>query len=530
MMSRLFGASSGIASAAAVVGAFSIMSRLAGLVRDRVLLGLFGTGETLDVYYQAFRVPDFLLQLFVVGALSASFIPVFTKHFASDAQKAWRYTNAMLCMLIAAFAVVAVLGVIFAYPLAQAVAPTFAPDQLARLAAMMRVVFVGQWFFSASLVFGSVLQGAKRFVIYSIAPIVNNVGIILGALFFTPLLGVMGLAWGAVLGAVLHAAVQALGVWALGYRFSVQPFWRDRDVRHTVVQMGPRVLGLAVGQVNMLVMSVIASTLAAGSITVLTLAYQVNFLPIGILAVSYAIAAYPALCAKAQVDDGDGFRRIFSDAVRQVLLCMVPATVVFLLLRAQIVRVLFGAPGFSWDATIVTAHAVGYFALSFFAQALVFLLVRAYFALDDTKTPLLAAVLAAVVNVVGAWMLVDAMGVAGLGLAFSLAAIFQAALLWALLRLRLGSLDEARILRSVAVFSIAGVAAGSAMQVVKYQFVRLWELTTFWGVFAQAVVAGAVGIVVYAGIAALFGSPELAVVWGSMRRKLLRAAKPTETV
>lgn len=531
MMQRLFRAgSASITSAAFIVAVFSVMSRVAGFVRDRILIDLFGAGATLDAYYQAMRVPDFLLQLFVVGALSASFIPFFTRYYLADQEeKAWRYTNAMLFTMLAGFAAVAVVGATFAPQLAQLVAlKAFTEESRALVAQMMRVMFLGQCFFAVSLVFGSVLQGAKRFVLYAFAPIANNVGIILGALFLVPVLGPVGLAWGAVLGAAFHVLVQVVGVFSLGYVPRFVAFWREKDVRQSLLSMGPRVLGLAVNQVNFLLMGIIAGTLMEGSVTVFNLAYNLNFFPIGVIAVSYAIAAYPTFCEYVHAKDTAALRNAFATTVRQVLFFMIPLTVVFLLLRAQIVRVMFGAEGFDWVATITTAETLGYFAVSFFAQAIVYVLVRMYFALEDTATPLIVGLLAALVNVVGAVTLAPQLGVQGLGIAFSASAIVQAAVLWVLLRLRLGSLHEGQLVRSVATLSLAGIVCAATMQAVKYVVGDMTALDTFWDVAWQSVASSGAGLALYAILSYLLKSPDALAVAQGLRRKLIRSARPAE--
>lgn len=532
MITRLFsGAPSSMTSAAFIVAVFSIISRVAGFVRDRILIGLFGTGPTLDAYYQAQRIPDFLLQLFVVGALSASFIPIFSRYFlAKHDAKAWRYTNAMLTLLVVGFTVLALVGIALSPQLAELVAPGFDDARMLLTVRMMRVMFVGQAFFSLSMVFGSVLQGAKRFVLYSFAPIANNIGIIIGAVFFVALMGPVGLAWGSVLGAFLHMFVQGIGVFALGYTLRPAPFWHNPDVFTTVKQMGPRVLGLAVNQLNTLVIGVIASTLAVGSVVIVQFATTLNFFPIGVIAVSYAIAAFPTFCEHVNKKDLGAFRSAFSEAMRQVLFFIVPVTVVTLLLRAQIVRIVFGAEGFSWESTVVTADTLAFFAVSFFAQAAVFILVRAYYAFEDTVTPLVVGAVSAAVNVTAALMLVGEFGVVGLGFAFSAASIVQAVVLWVFLRARVGTLDEARLLRSLAVLTVAALASAVVIQVVKVLFVRVWALDTFWHVAGQAGAAALAGLLTYAGIAFLLRSPEMRAVVNGLRRKLLRAARPTEVV
>lgn len=529
MMKKLFsGATTSVTSAAVIVGSFSLLSRAVGFFRDRMLSGLFGKGDELDIYYAAFSIPDLLFQLLVIGALSASFIAIFTKYFEKDDTKAWRFTNNVLNILMLAFAVVTLLAVAFAGPLSSIVAPGFSPEKQAAVASMSRILFLGEFLFAISMVFGSVLQGARRFMLYSFAPIVNNVGIIIGAVFLVPFMGLAGLGWGSVLGAAMHAGVQAVGVFALGYRY--RPFinLRDADVIRTMKQMIPRVLGLAVNQVNYLAMTVIATLLATGSRTVLQFAYNLNFLPIGVVAVSYAVASYPTLCLHAAEDEAEKFRATFSSTVRQVLLFMIPATVLFLLLRAQIVRVVVGAGKFDWAATIETADTLAFFALSFFAQSLVFILVRAFFAKDDTMTPFFAGLVSALANVgLALWLSAD-YGVAGLGIAFTLSSIIQMVMLWTLLRIKVGSLDESRIAIAVLKLSVAAAFAGVVVQWAKYELVKHVSLDTFANVFLQGAIAGLAGLIVYMTVAMLLKSEDMHDVVNGMRRKFLKTAKPEE--
>ncbi len=183
MMKRFFSAAStSVVSAAVIVAVFSMLSRVFGFVRDRILSSLFGANIELDVYYAAFRMPDFIFQLIVIGALSACFIPVFNGYFGKDNAKAWRYTTNMVNALFVSFLVIAILGIVFA-PWYTPLLNNFPADRQWEVINATRVLFLAQCFFAVSMVFGSVLQGAKRFTLYSVAPIVNNVGIIFGAIF-----------------------------------------------------------------------------------------------------------------------------------------------------------------------------------------------------------------------------------------------------------------------------------------------------------------------------------------------------------
>lgn len=531
MIRRLFShAATSVASGAIIVGAFSALSRVIGFLRDRILAGAFGAGDTLDVYYAAFRVPDLLFQLLVVGALSASFIPLFTKHLDKRQDDAWRFTNVVFNALFITFGLISVLAMLGMDFLVPFLVPGFSPEKQLEVVPVARIIFLAQVFFAMSMVYGSVLQGSRRFVISSFAPIVYNVGIMIGALLFAPALGATGLALGTVLGAFAHAIVQFIGVRSLGYRYRLIVDFLDKELWQMVVQMVPRVMGLAVNQLNFLAMTTLASFFAVGSLTMLQFAYNLNYFPIGIVGVSYAIAAFPVFCSAVNKSDMQALRSSLLDSVRQVLFFMVPATVLFLLLRAQIVRLVVGAEAFDWQATIATADTLGFFAVSFVAQALVYLVVRAYFALQDNWTPFIVGLFVMAINISLGLVLGGRFGVSGLALAFSIATCVQLALLWAILRLRLGPLGEGVLVRSTMILSVSGVSAALVTQFFKYEVVRVIPLDTFYAVLLQTLVAGGAGLFIYGAAAFMLGSEEMQVFAASLKRKFLKVQRPAEPV
>lgn len=532
MLKRILrGKSETIASAAVIVASFSILSRVVGFVRDRILAGMFGASDALDIYFAAFRIPDFFFQLVVVGALSASFIPLFTKYYGKKKnRRAWKLTSNMLNIMAIVFGVITVIMILLAPILAPIIAPGFDATKQASVVDLTRIMLLAQLLLACSMVFGSVLQGAKHFVLYSLAPIFYNFGIIIGAVVFVPMFGLIGLAWGVVFGALLHLLVQAIGAFALGYSYKPIVDFKHKDVRYVLKHMGPRVLGLAVNQVNFIVMTMIASLLAVGSVTVLQFAYNLNFFPIGVVGVSYAIAAFPNLCEQYNKRNKVGFINMFSSTIRQMLFFIIPATIIFILLRAQIVRVVLGTGQFDWEATILTADTLGFFAISFFAQAFIFILVRAYFAQSNTLTPFLIGLISALINIIAALFLSKEFGVVGLGMAYSIAAIIQVVLLWTPLRKSLGSLDEMRIGRSFLVLGLAGVACGAVVQFMKQIVVKFISLDTFFGVFSQGAIAGLLGLAVYALVAYLLKSEEMNEFLRGMKRRLFKKVKPEEAV
>ena len=295
-----------ITVAAALVALSSLVSRFLGIVRDRILAGQFGAGTTLDIYYAAFRIPDLIFNILVLGALSAGFIPIFTtlikdhkSHQSGepqgDNQAAWSLANNVLNILVAGLAGLSLIGIIFAPILTRLITPGFDEAGQSLTTALTRIMFLSPLFLGISGIFGGILQSFKRFVIYSLAPIFYNLGIIIGALYFVELWGINGLAWGVVLGAGLHMAIQIPAIYHLGFRYRWQIRWQEINTRKIWRMMVPRTLSLAISQINLVVITIIASTLSSGSLAVFNFANNLQCFPIGILGISFAIAAFAVL-------------------------------------------------------------------------------------------------------------------------------------------------------------------------------------------------------------------------------------------
>lgn len=519
-----------VVGAAALLGFFSLASRLVGLVRDRLLSGQFGAGDVLDAYYAAFKLPDFVFNLLVVGALSASFIPLFTKalHSAEGKKAAWCFTNNVLNILGTLSLVAAGVMAIFAHPLADFIAPGFEGAKEAMVVNFTRVMLLAEVFLSISVIFGSALQSLKRFFLYALAPIFYNLGIIIGALWLTPFFGPIGLAWGVVLGAVFHCLIQIIGVLLLGYHYCWSFNFRDSATWEMIKLTGPRLLGLAVAQINVVITTMLASLLPAGNLTIFNFAFNIAFLPIGLIGVSYAMAIFPALSEQAEQKNSRKFIETLSAGFRQVLFFIIPCTIIFLLLRAQIVRVVVGAGKFGWAETITTADTLALITFSFFTQCINYLLARAFFSLRDTKTPLAIGLISALVNIIIAWIFLPRFGVLALGAALSFSSLVSFVLSWVLLRIRLGTLEELKIIRSLFVLTVAGLVSAVSIQAVKPLVVKYISLETFFGVLVQGLLAGGLGLAVYLVLALLLKSPEAQTFVASLRRKFFRSYQPKE--
>ena len=538
MFKKLFSISSKtITSAAIIIAAASLISRLLGVLRDRVLAGEFGAGETLDIYYAAFRIPDLIFNLLVLGAISAGFIPIFSDYVKRDQLsgfipgakfKAWELVSNLLNILIVGLIIICGLFIFFTPALLKYLTPGFNPEMRLQTVAMTRIMMLSPIILGVSAILGGVLQSYKRFFIYSIAPIMYNVGIIFGALFFVGLFGIYGLAWGVVFGAALHLLIKLGGVFELGWRpkFVFKLF--DPGIIKLAKMMAPRTLSLAVSQLNLFVITVIASTLSAGSITIFNLANNLQYFPLGIFGVSFAIAAFPTL--SELTDKKEEFVANLSQTLRQIMFYIVPASALLIILRAQIVRVILGSGKFDWSATIATMDMLAFFSISLFAQALIPLLARAFYARQNTAIPFIAGLISAVINVILSLILAKYLGVAGLALAFSLSSLLNLCILWIILHLQFESLDELNILWSVIKISVATFCLAGVVQALKYFTESFFGTKTFIGIFAQGFISGGVGLLIYFAVGLLLGSPELLMLLTSLRRRFFKSYKPQEVI
>jgi len=519
-----------IVGAAVLLGATAFGSRFLGLIRDRLLAGTFGAGVDLDVYYAAFRIPDLIFTFLVLGALSAGFIPFFSKRYAKNPEFAWEFTNNVLHVMGACLVLLSLVGMLFTSQILHLVAPGFSNAALEQGVALSRIMYLSTILLGLSSVFGGVLQGMKRFTLYAIAPLLYNIGIIVGIVVATFMGGGIEIvAWGVVLGSLLHLLIQFIGSLHSGWRYVFVWNWKDRDLRDLLFLMGPRVVGLAISQINLVVMTAIASLLTAGSITIFTFANNIQYVPIGIVGISFAIAAFPTLSEQANRDALSKMRATISATVRNILFLIIPLSVVFLLLRIQIVRVVLGAGVIDWDTTITTAHTLAFFVLSLFAQALIPLLVRVFFAFKNTLAPALIALTSAVINIALALYWSQIYGVIGIAMAFSLASILQLIFLWFFISRKLCGLDESRILQSLITCSVSALLGGLMIQAMKTLYERVIPIDTFFGVLGQGLIAGIAGLIVYLLAAWIWRSPELNALWCSIQRRLFQKYQPSES-
>jgi putative peptidoglycan lipid II flippase len=535
MIKRLFGKSSSITSAAIVIAAAGLLSRFLGVIRDRVLASRFGAGDSLDIYYAAFQLPDIVFNLLVLGALSAGFIPVFVQ-LLKDEDKlnfkanevAWKLVNTVLTIFGIALIL---LGLVLAFcsqwilPLT---IPGFSEEKLEQVIALARIIFLSPFLLGLSAVFGGVLQSYKRFFLFSLSPIMYNAGIIFGALFLTKFFGLYGLAFGVIIGAFMHMIIQVPTVIRFGWRYRPSFDFRNVGFLKILKMTGPRVLALASNQINLIIVTFLASFLPLGSLAIFNLANNLQSFPIGLFGISFAVAAFPALSKAFAKNDETEFNQIFLRTLKQIMFLIIPFSLLLVILRIQLVRVVLGSGAFDWDATKMTASAVGVFCLSLFAQALTPFINRVYFSRQDTMTAFWVSLLSVGINFVVSFYLIQYYGVLGLVFGFSISAIVNFILLIVILRFKAKEISFAGLVDSLLRVSLASLAMAVVAQNVKTILGLVVNMDTFLGVLTQGVVAGLLGVITFAVAAYILKIEEFNFFVEGFKKKVLRRVNVKE--
>lgn len=509
-----------VTGGAFIIAFFSFLSKLLALFRERLIAHNFGASELSDIYYSAFRLPDLIFNTLVLGALTSAFIPVFQKVWFKNKKDGLILANSVLNFFLLFIGALIILAYIFAPQLMPLITPGFADWQLVEVVSLTRIMLLAIIFFVASNVIGGILNSWKRFFSFSLAASFYNIGIIVGIVYFYPLWGLGGLAWGVLLGAILHLLVQLPEVCKNGWHYQAYIKF-DKNLKRILKLMIPRTLGLAAGQINLVVITMIASTLTAGSIAVFNLANNLQSLPISLFAISLAIAVFPTFTQAANENNKQMFATNFSVSLRRILFLLIPISIFIVVLRAQLVRVILGSGAFNWEDTIHTANTLGVFALSIFAQGLIPLLARSFYAYEDTKTPMAISILAIIINIVLAWLLANIWGVEGLALAFSIASVINMLLLYIILNLKIKDIDNNAIFNSLLKISANSIIAGFVVYGV-LQILAPWvDMHSFWGIFLQGLGAGLLGLLSYVILSIVFKLPEVDIVRRMLKKFLL---------
>jgi putative peptidoglycan lipid II flippase len=507
-----------LARAGLVVSGAFLISRVLGWVRVVVIVNGGLPGSDLDAFFAAFRLPDLVFQLVAAGALSSAVIPIVSGLLATDqTARAWRVVSTIANLMLAALLVLAVVVFVAAPAIIPIITPGFGPEQMSQTVDLTRIMVLSPIFLALGSLVTSVLNARGRFAASAVAPIVYNLAIIGAAWLLVPAWGVTGLAVGVVAGAVGHLAVQLAPLRSLGFRYDRKVDLDDPEARQALKLMAPRALGLGVTQITFVVMTSLASTMGVGAVTAFNVAFTLLQIPIGVIGVPLGIVVLPSLSREAAVGRLDEFAALVSRAIRLNLFVMLPITGISIVLSRDIVRLLFGYGRFDDAALGLTAATFVAFLLGLTAHSLIAVLARAFYARQDTRTPVAAAILAVVLNTTLAFVLAAPFGLPGLALAIAIAAWLEAIVLFLLLDRSLPELAVRPIvslgLRSLVVavggaLAAAGVEAGLSL--------ALGADPSRIGLVGRMTVVGAVWLLTSAGIAGVLRIGELPAMIGLM--------------
>jgi len=537
---------SGLHEAAFLLAGTALLSQILGLVRDRLLAAHLGAGGALDVYYAAFRVPDFLYASIASFVAVTVLIPFLLERLekGDDLAQARQFINMVFTVFAGAMALTVVVCYVLMPYLASFVVPGFSGPAQEEFITLSRILLLSPFLLGISNLFGAVTQSLRRFFVFAAGPVLYNVGILIGIVFLMPRYGLSGVVWGVILGALFHVAIQLPVLLSGGFvpRITRSIVWSD--IGHVMGLSLPRTLALSAGNFSMIILVGIASQITTGSIAVFTLALNLQSIPLAIIGMSYSVAAFPTLAKLWTKGNHEEFLDHIIVAMRHIMFWSFPAIVLFIVLRAQIVRTILGSGAFDWTATRLTAAALALFAVSLVAQNLVLLLTRAFYAMGRTRLPLIANMAGAILVVLLSFFFLslfhthatfryfaetllrvtDIPGTALLMLPLGYSLGMMANVFFLLFFLKkefvpvlLGA--KKAFLHSFTTSIVMGFVAYHGLQI----FAPLFDLDTFIGIFSQGFFAGVVGIFAGLFLLHIMDNKELEEIKASLHKKFWKA-------
>ena len=544
---RIFSRESGsINQAALLLGSFAFFSQILGLFRDRALAHFIGPSPLLDAYYAAFRIPDFIFISIASLASVTVLIPFIVEKSRGEniSDEAKKFLNDIFAVFLTAIVGVSVI-VFFLMPhLTSLVAPGFSLSMQSTVTNLSRIMILSPILLGLSNLFGIVTQFFRKFFIYALSPIFYNFGLIAGILFFYPIFGIYGLAFGVVFGALMHFMIQVFSSHSCGFTPTLEWKINLRDIKKTVLTSFPRTLGLSFNNIALLLIVSFASYLKSGSISIFNLSLNLQTVPLGIIGLSYAVAAFPTLTkfyASGQISE---FKNHLQSATRAIIFWSLPVSFLFIVLRAQIVRVILGSGSFSWENTRLVAASLAVFSISIMSQGLIALFARAYYAGGNTKRPLfinffsscsIIALSFLFLHIFNHYLtfryfiesILKVSDLAGteilmLPLAYSFGTIINFILHWIFIKKDFAPTESfiaKTFFQSLGASFFLGLVAYLSLNI----FSPIFGTTTFWGIFWQGFLSGILGIIAAIFTLYLLKSEELKDITQALRTKFWRA-------
>lgn len=538
----------GLHEAAFLLGISALSSQVLALLRDRLLAGTFGASRSLDIYYASFRIPD-LLFISVGSFLAVTvMIPMIIQKIEENKEDGLCRARDFLGQILTVFSFTMILAsvvvFIFMPQISELITPGFDAESRSMVVLLSRILLLSPFFLGLSNLLGSVTQSFKKFLVYALSPLFYNLGIITGIVFLYPMFGLPGLAMGVAFGAFMHFIIQVPVVLRMGMFPSLSLNIDFKEIKRVSVLSFPRTLALGINQLAIMFLIAEGSFMKVGSISIFNFSYNLQSVPLAVIGVSYSVAALPELSRIFSKNNITEFVRYIERAFNHIIFWSIPITVLFIVLRAQIVRTILGVGRFSWSDTRLTIAALAIFALSVVAQNLIQLLDRVYYATGHTKKPVIAKIVSSVLIIVLAYTFIDVFSsnnfirrtlefvlrvddvpgteILMLPLAFSLGTIFNLLFLFIMFIFDFASFSKQF---RITILQVGG--ASMVMGAVSYwllgQMSFVFEIDTFWEIFLQGFVAGTVGILINVIILKLIKSSEYLEIEKSLMKKFWRA-------
>jgi len=525
---------SNIHQAAYLIALFALLSQFLGLIRDRLLAGKFGASMELDVYYAAFRIPDFIFTLIISLVSAAVLVPFIIKALERSPEYLKKFSDSIFTGLSLMSFVIGVISFIITPFILPGMFPEiFSAGYGEQLILLSRILLFQTIILSFSAFYMSYIQVFQKFFIYALSPILYNFGIIIGIIFFYDFLGLDGLAWGVVLGSVLHLVVTLPTVFKekIFPKFVWNPDWKI--IKDVLLLSLPRTVALAGNQISILLMVVFAAIMATGSVAIFTFAFNLQSIPISIIGASYSMAAFPTLAKLFAKGETKIFVEYIVKAARHIIFWSIPITVLFIVLRAQIVRTILGTGQFGWDDTRLVAASLALFVISAVAQSLILLFVRGYYSTGETIKPLffsLISIAVTISSVFGLYFLYQSseffvvflenmMRVSSgpssmvliLPIAFSIGQILNLVMLWASFDKKFSCFSDV-LWRSIFHTTASSIVMGYIAYLMLRIFDDVFNMNTTLGIFSQGFFSGIIGIFVGILVLIILGNQEIKTV------------------
>ena len=518
--------------AAGIITLAVMCSRILGLAREQIFLGLFGGAAAMDAFIAAFRIPNLLRDLFAEGALSTAFVTTFSKTIARGGDAAaWRLANKVATLTAVALGLICIVGMAFSEELVALMAPGFAPEKAAFTAHLTRIMFPFILLVSLAALVMGMLNAKNVFGMPAMASSFFNIGSIVGGLilgyWIDPHFGpraLIGVAFGTVLGGALQLLVQLPALSHLHYRYRPDFAWRDAGVKAILLLMGPSVIAASTTQFNVLINSMFASGLGDGAITWLSIAFRLMQLPLGLFGVALGTVTLPLLSRLVVANHMDAFRKELARAMRLAFLLAIPSTVGLMMLAEPIISVVYQHGKFNAFQATQAAAALRFYAIGLAGYAALKVLVNAFYALERRKTPMLVSFLAVGMNLLFNWVFTFRLGWGHRGLAFSTGCIATCnfMLLYALMRRQLRGLETRRMLMLLAKLTLACLALAGVCAASLHWLLGGWQTQALWIKAGALLATIAAAALVFTAVSLMVRIQEMQELFAAIRRRLRR--------